>query len=415
MTTDPKLRFTLTSFLLGMILLNALVFWRSWWQVVAGYPDFSIFYTAGLMLRHGQGKALYNNDLQLQVQRGFATVARERNHPLPYNHPPFEAVLYIPLTYMPYLHAYGIWFLVNLVLLGGTVLLLRPHIGRLHSVFPGMAWLAGFAFFPVAYALVQGQDSIVLLLLYCLAYAALRRGRDLEAGVWLALGLFKFHLILPFIFVLLLRRRWRTILGVLLCGCLEVYISWMLVGWRELLDYPRYALEVNRHSPLHVIVPEIMGNLRGLLMGWNWAPAAASWWESALLIVSIALLLWAARQWEPADSTNLTTWNNGFSIALIATFLVSYHGYNQDMSILFLPSMLLFDRLLQARPRGWQNFALRLGLGLMFFSPLYLILTFHYSHQNLFALVLLGLAGTLAAWSSSLKAGSGGDYSQNLA
>jgi hypothetical protein len=92
---------------------------------------------------------------------------------------------------------------------------------------------------------------------------------------------------------------------------------------------------------------------------------------------------------------------------MLATFLVGYHGYNHDMSILFLPLLLLCDRVQQARPEGGYNFALKLGLGLMFFSPLYLILTMHFSHQNLFALLLLGLAFTLAAWNASLKRGAG--------
>jgi hypothetical protein len=188
-----------------------------------------------------------------------------------------------------------------------------------------------------------------------------------------------------------------------------------LVGWKELLSYPSYAWEVNRHFDARVIAPRNMGNLRGLFTGWSRAQATSPRVALALLAVSLALLAWAAWQWGPEDACDITRWNNGFCIALLSTFLVSYHSYNHDMSILFLPALLLADRLLQGRPEGWYNFALKLGLGLMFFSPLYLILTLHYSHQNLFALVLLELVGTLAAWSASLKAGSGRDCSPNLA
>jgi hypothetical protein len=79
------------------------------------------------------------------------------------------------------------------------------------------------------------------------------------------------------------------------------------------------------------------------------------------------------------------------------TFLVSYHGYTQDMSILLLPLLLLFDQLLSGRvdERGWGH-DLEICLLLMFFSPIYMVLALHYQHLNLFALVLVALARPLA-------------------
>jgi hypothetical protein len=399
---SARLKTLLALFLAGMSLLNGFVFWSARKQVVAGHPDFSIFYTASLMLTRAQGHVLYSNSLQWQVQHEFSAAADERDGPLPYNHPPFEAALFLPFAYLSYLHAYEVWVALNLLLLGGVVFFMRPRTQWLDSAPLWLPLLAALAFFPIAYALMQGQDSILLLAIYCLAYAALRRGQDLRAGLWLGLGLFKFHLVLPFVFILLLRRRWRAVLGVALSGVWDVLLSWVLVGWKELLYYPRYAWEINRHPFMRVIAPTNMANLRGLFTGWKWAPAASPWPEVALLVASLALLLWAARQWEPADSSDLIRWNNGWSVAMIATFLVGYHGYTHDMSILFLPVLLLSGSILETRPAGWYNFALKLGLGLMFFSPVYLILTLHYGQQHLFALVLIGLAATLAAWNASL-------------
>ncbi len=403
MNTNPKFRITLAAFLLTMVFLNADVLWRAWWQVVAGYPDFSIFYSAALILRRGEGKNLYDNQLQLQVQREFATAAQSRLAPLPYNHPPFEAVPFIPLTYLSYLHAYGVWAAINLILLAGIVWFLHRTAPCLYSTLPWLPMLAALAFFPIAYAVMQGQDSILLLALYALAYWSFRRGRDLEAGAWLGLGLFKFHLVLPFVFILLLRRRLRAVWGTALSGCLVGLVSLILVGWRELLFYPRYAWQVNRQALLRVIVPENMPNLRGLLTSWSWAHSVSPWPQLILAAASLMLLFWAAWQWQPQDLSNLTAWNNGFSIAMIATFLVSYHVYNQDMSMLFLPLLLLFDRLLQTTPEGWRKIALKATLLMMFFTPLYLALTLHFEQQHLFALVLLGLAMSLAGWSVSLN------------
>ena len=395
MFQSRRVRFSLRKFCVGMIVLHALVWWMARRQVVEGLPDFRIFYTAGRMLQRGQGTSLYDDSLQLSTQREFVPPARFGATPLPYNHPPFEALLYLPLVQLSYLQAYFLWDVLNLGLLVATIWRLRLWLPNLSAEFPLLLYLVPLAFFPVAYALMQGQDSILLMALYGLAYGCLRRGRDLEAGVYLGLGLFKFHLVLPFVFILLLRRRWRAIAGLAAVALGEAAVSWALVGWEQLRYYPSYAWHINRVQQIRIIVPSNMPNLRGLLTGWKWSAAARPWPEIALLGVSFALLVWAAGQWQPASLTDERRWNRGFSIALIVTFLTGYHGYNQDLSILLLPLLLTADFVLGAA-KDRASTTTKLFLGLMFFIPLYLVLTLKYGHQNLFSLVPLGLAGCLA-------------------
>jgi hypothetical protein len=105
MFQSRRVRLSLRTFCVGMIALHVLVWWMARRQVAEGLPDFRIFYTAGLMLRRGQGTSLYNDSLQLNTQREFVPPARFDDTPLPYNHPPFEALLYLPLTSLSYLPA----------------------------------------------------------------------------------------------------------------------------------------------------------------------------------------------------------------------------------------------------------------------------------------------------------------------
>src|SRR5215471_14080570 len=165
MTNLPRLRFALNSFCVGMIVVHGFLFWIVRQQLVSGSSDFRIFYTAGLILRRGEGRDLYSERLQTQVQRDFAPAVVNKAGALPYNHPPFEAVLYQPMTYLAYFSAYRLWIVINIVLLAGQ--------------FPWLLILAPLAFSPIAYALLQGQDSILLFALYCLAFSALRRSQDL--------------------------------------------------------------------------------------------------------------------------------------------------------------------------------------------------------------------------------------------
>jgi hypothetical protein len=248
------------------------------------------------------------------------------------------------------------------------------------------------AFYPAADSLLQGQDSIVLLALYCLAYVAFLRKQETWAGVFLGLGLFKFHLVLPFAFLLLMKRRWRALLGILISATLELATSWAIVGGKTLMSYPFYVWQINRKQAPGVIVPDTMPNLRGLIMGWGVSSSAL---QVVLIAVSLLLLVWAARKWEPGNLDNRQVWQSGFSVAMIATFLVGYHSYTHDMVILLLPILIAFDRLLE--PQSPSRAKMLLILLAVMFSPLYLFMTLYFAHQKLFAVVLLLLAWVMAA------------------
>lgn len=376
-------------------MLHLAFFWLARRDAFSGSADFRIFYTASLMLRRGQGDVLYLDETQGKTQEEIAPQVVRRQGVLPYNHPPFEAALFLPVTYLAFLQAYFVWSVVNLLLLAACLFSIYPWVPRLRSMFPIVWCFAPLAFMPIATTLITGQDSILLLFLYCLAYGALRRGHDLQAGIYLGLGLFKFHLVLPFVLILLFARRWRTLAGFVITGAFDLGLSWFLVGWRELIEYPRYVLHVNRLQPFHIIVPQNMPNLRGLLTGWGFTPRPPLWLEGVLAIVSLWLLVWASRHWRPGDLRDIRAWDYGFSIALISTFMVGYHSYSYDMSILFVPLLLTLEHALgrwtQTHP------ALPFIVGIMFLSPVYLLLTLRLAHQSLFCIVLLCFAGCLAA------------------
>ena len=78
-------------------------------EIAAGYPDFTIFYTAGKAVNEGRGRQLYDLETQLALQRGFAPEVKRRENALPFNHPPFEALLFVPLASLPYVTAYLVW------------------------------------------------------------------------------------------------------------------------------------------------------------------------------------------------------------------------------------------------------------------------------------------------------------------
>jgi hypothetical protein len=97
--------------------------------------------------------------------------------------------------------------------------------------------LAILLFPGVLYNFNQGQLSIVVLLAVVGAMYLLWKQQPLAAGLVLSLGLVKFHLLIPFVVVFLLRRQWRTLLGLAISGFFALAASFAVLG-KTILTYP---------------------------------------------------------------------------------------------------------------------------------------------------------------------------------
>ena len=392
----------------AMILLHGYVLWQARRSIPEGLPDFSGAYTAGRILRDGQGRRLYDDVLQESIQRSFSPRAVEkRGTILPYIHIPFEALLYAPLAHFSYLTAYAIWLGVNLVLLGSIPFLLRRRLEVLGSA-PLYFWLlAVLAFFPIFVALIQGQDSILLLFLYCLAWASLERGADLASGSWLALGLYKYHLVVPFL--LTLWRRQKLIAGFLSVAAVLGLISLAITGWPSLLSYPRYVWGTEHDLKYGFnSLPGLNTNLRGLVSGLISAahPEIQIGLIVSLSAIVLLLMLYAAGKASSADYEGRQAL---FALGLVGTVLLSYHLYVHDLSLLFLAIVLVLEILLSDTfiPNRTRT-TLYVCIALLFCSPLYLVLTFRSGQLRLLAIVLLVFFFGLLSLINSLQARIGG-------
>src|ERR1017187_8626586 len=149
---------TLALYFSAMILLNGFLVWRSAHGIAVGLSDFASFYTAAEILHDGRGRQLYDLNLQEEVQRSVIPAAvKERGAILPFNHPAFEAVMFLPLVAFSYRTAYLIWFSVNIGLLAAVILIIRKNLLFLGQL-PLYLWAAAaLAFTPLIVTLIQGQ------------------------------------------------------------------------------------------------------------------------------------------------------------------------------------------------------------------------------------------------------------------
>jgi hypothetical protein len=277
--------------LLGIELLGWLVFLPI---ALSGHSDFRQLYTGGYMLRSGHGHDLYDYDTQKRFEDSLVS---SEQIALPINHLTYEELLFVPFSLMKYRTAYLAFLAFNVVLVGWCVWLFRPHSNELAHAWRWLPAAMFASFFPVTATLMQGQDSIILLILLIAAMAAVDRGWDMTAGVLVGLGLFKFQVVLPIALLFLIWRRRRFAAGFLLAG-LTVLAS----------------------------------SVRGLTFGLTNGHLSHASIQVCTIVLSAFLILWLGK----ATPRGLRS-ADALSLAITASILLSYHIFLYDLSILLIP------------------------------------------------------------------------------
>lgn len=305
--------------------------------------DFRSFYAAGYLARTYPSH-LYDLSQQKQVQD---TLVSPEVNLLAFYHPSYETLMYAPFSLLTYRTAYLAFIAFNLLLLLAT-LFVAP-LGHLRNVLwlKSRPWLMFFLFLPLLISVVHGQDSILILLLCCIAWQHLDSGNDLSAGCILALALFKFQIILPIVVLVAIRHGWRFIAG-FVAASIGVFLLCLGVGgflgmstYFHLLTGASSAVGKSALAQQRLSVfPLAMPNLSGLLYacGARFLHSAAAF-DALVAICSLGLFLWCARVVRKSDD------RTSFSIAILCSLLVSYHLYIYDLTPALLAIALVADHM----------------------------------------------------------------------
>ena len=349
-----------------------------------GYQDFTIFYTAGRMVRSGQASTLYDPDAQYRTEKEFAPDVRIRQAALPYIHTPFEALLFVPFTFLGYTPAYALWTALNVALIILNLALLRKHFAEIRALSPVLLMLAAAGFFPIAIGLIQGQDTILVLLSVVLSMVLLKDGRDSLAGAALGLGLFKFHFIAPLALILAIRRP-RLLAGFAPIGLGFGCLSILIVGLRGVVHYVHYVLNLERTGAGGAIMASDMPNLRGLIDTLTGLRTDTVGSMAITMVCSIAVF-WAT-QWRVRRGNESVL--HTFALATIAAILISYHALPYDLVLLFPSVLVLLAKAISESTR--LSRADTVLLVLFFLTPLYVVLWLQLNQFAWFGLLLIWL------------------------
>jgi len=228
------------------------------------------------------------------------------------------------------------------------------------------------AFFPIYVVLLQGQDVLLFVLLLTLAFLALQENSDWAAGVYLGLGLFRFHLLAPIVLGLLFQRRLKALATFSLTALALFGLSVESVGLHTTLLYPRYVAQIENDILLRqtVVLPN-MTNLRALLDALFGRMVPQNVDDVLAIILSAALAVYTAVIWR---KTPVLAFKLGFAACLIATLLSAYHGLIHDSSVLILASVVVADYALSRGAMNRDGLMLLLPVFVLSFTPLQALL-----------------------------------------
>lgn len=300
----------------------------------AGEPlggDYIAFYAAGRLVLTGQPASMYDHAAVVQVQN-HALGGRVPDFYDAFRNPPFYAVLFVPLATVDLLPSAAVYTLLSGATLALAVYLLLDEVPPLRRRWRGLAAVV-FAFPPVYFGLINGENASQSVLLYVLLYRALRSGHQSRAGFWAAMGLFKPQLFLLFPLLFLVTGRWRALTAyvstaaLLAAACIALVGAAGLTAWLRILvdmESGNAARNAWRMVSLKSFFDQLLPN----------APVPSTILFAAASLSLVAALL---REWTRHPTVTPALW----SLTVLVAVLIDPHLVDYDLTVL-IPAGILW-------------------------------------------------------------------------
>jgi hypothetical protein len=302
--------------------------------------DFGAYYIAGKIFNTRSPDQIYDATLHHRLyQEQFPDVPSDSQ--LPYVNAPFFILPFTILARLPYSWAYLFWLLVSLALyVAGFTLIWKTLDG-----IPRDAWLTSLllalSFMPfLVECLAGGQTSAVGFFCLALAISSERRGYHILSSLAISLCAYKPTLLLLAVPMLLITRRYKTLLGFVAgCGLLGL-VSLLVVGRQGCLGYINTLLyftnaSTSAASGLRSWKYVDVNSFFRLLMGQHtllrWTMTAAAF----LIVLPFLFRLWWQSNLERRDEQSLA-----WALTLTWTLVLNLYVGIYDSTLVVLSVLL---------------------------------------------------------------------------
>jgi hypothetical protein len=272
---------------------------------LAGYDlfDFRVFSAAGHHFLAGE--RLYPTRAALDLN--------ERTY---FVYPPIVAALFVPFSLLPFPIAAALYTLLALLATAATL--------RLLGVTDPRCYIALLFWIPILQSIGFGTIEPFLGLALAVAWVKRRSAIAMPLALACAVGAKLF--LWPLIFWLLATRRWRAALTSTLATIALIIVPWALLGFRDLLWYPKaLGLLLEHERTIGYEIRDVLGAV-------NLGNAAI-----VVQIVAILAVFWLAGRHD-GD-------RRAFSAAIVCALLLSPLVWMHYYALLVIPIALVRPRL----------------------------------------------------------------------
>ena len=297
--------------------------------------DFPAFYAAGKIIAKGEHNQIYNIEFQKKEQKNLI---QDAGAFLPFSYPYYVALLYAPLSLLPYRLAYVIQLIMMNLALLLSVFFICNNMERLRKNF--LSTIVGtITFFPIFTAIFQGQNTTLTLLFITLTWHFTLKKRDIAAGLFLGLLLYKPQFGLPLLGIFILSKRFKTacvasiiLLGAIVVGNINYGSDWKIDWLIFSKQFSATDALLNQNNAISII-----GFTEAVAGADNKAIIFAAW------IVSIAIGLFLSAVWFIGGKKACLT--DQISLACISIVLMPPHVMFYDIGICLLPFLAIREKM----------------------------------------------------------------------
>jgi len=297
--------------------------------------DFSVFYASAVAMLMGLNPYLADlsrigDPLHLEIRPLIHTTST-----------PTFLLCFKPFGYLPELTAYRIWFAISVAtFIAATVLLLGARDSGLTRPLKLVLAAAMMLYAPLGDHIADAQVQILILLMLVLVMRWLANGREVSAGLMLALAIALRAFPLVLAFYLMITHRWRALVSTAIGLTLIGIVTIAGLGWDIVRTFIVGAELTVSHHPVALPINVALGSFVTRLFWYLMGPALPSGLDFARKVAvacsAIAILGFSVRatlRTAGGRDANLTA----YGLWVVVSVMLSPIAWIHYMVLFFIP------------------------------------------------------------------------------